>query len=269
MKIALASPPFPGSIHQALLNLEQLTEQAAGQGAVIICFPETYIPGYPMPGFKPEQGSSEKMDAALKRVCKIASQHNIAIIIPMDKYTPEGIYNVAYVISAQGEVLGYQTKNQLDPSEDNIWIPGTERELFEVNGLKFGITICHEGFRYPESVRWAARNGAHVVFHPHFGGSDITGTTPTEWGSMSSPYYEKAMMMRALENTIYFASVNNATRYPDSASSVIAPDGTCLAYQPYGVPGVMVVDIDPALATGNLAKRFKPALYADEYSKIK
>ncbi|MCD8742300.1 carbon-nitrogen hydrolase family protein [Mucilaginibacter roseus] len=265
MKIALASPPFPGSIDQALINLEQLTEHAAAQHAVIICFPETYIPGYPMPGFEPEQGSPEKMEAALKKVCEVAAKNNIAIIIPMDLYRSEGMYNVAYVISAQGEVLGYQTKNQLDPSEDDIWIPGTERRLFEVNGLKFGITICHEGFRYPESVRWAARKGAHVVFHPHFGGSETEGTTPTEWGSMSNAYYEKAMMMRALENTIYFASVNNATRYPDSASSVIAPDGTCLAHQPYGVQGVLVVDIDPALATGYLAKRFKPALYVDGF----
>lgn len=263
MKIALASPPFPGSINSALLQLEILTEQAAAQQAVIICFPETYIPGYPMPGFEPEQGSPEKMEAALKKVCEIAAQNNIAIIIPMDLYAPEGMYNVAYVISAQGKVLGYQTKNQLDPSEDKTWLPGTERRLFEVNGLKFGITICHEGFRYPESVRWAARNGAHVVFHPHFAGSDTAGTTPTEWGSMSNTYYEKAMMMRALENTIYFASVNNAIRYPDSASSVIAPDGSCLGYQQYGVPGVLVVDIDLSLATGYLAKRFKPALYAD------
>ncbi len=28
--------------------------------------------------------------------------------------------------------------------------------------------ICHEGWRYPETVRWAARHGAHAVFHPHF-----------------------------------------------------------------------------------------------------
>ena len=29
--------------------------------------------------------------------------------------------------------------------------------------LTFGVAICHEGWRYPETVRWAARRGAHVV----------------------------------------------------------------------------------------------------------
>lgn len=34
--------------------------------------------------------------------------------------------------------------------------------------MTFGVVICHEGWRYPETVRWAARHGAHAVFHPHF-----------------------------------------------------------------------------------------------------
>ena len=69
------------------------------------------------------------------------------------------------------------------------------------------------------------------------------------------------MMMRALENTIYFASVNYATKFQESATSLIAPDGKCVVHQPYGKTGIIVADIDTDLATGRLAKRFKPALY--------
>jgi predicted amidohydrolase len=118
--------------------------------------------------------------------------------------------------------------------------------------------ICHEGFRYPETTRWAARNGAKIVFHHHFAGSDTNGTLPTEWGSISNPYYEKAMMMRSIENTVFFASVNYATKYPESATSLIAPDGKLIAHEAYGKIGVLVVDIDPELGTGYLATRFKP-----------
>ena len=69
------------------------------------------------------------------------------------------------------------------------------------------------------------------------------------------------MMMRAMENTIYFASVNYASKFQESASSVIAPDGTCIAHSEYGKPGIIIADIDPDLATGLLAKRFKDHLY--------
>lgn len=261
MKIALTSPPFPKSINDGLYWVNKLSEEAAGKGAAIICFPESYIPGYPAEEFEVESHSQAKLQVALERACEIAKQYHIAIIIPMDWELPEGVFNVAFVISEEGEVLGYQTKNQLDPSEDERWIPGTERHIFEVQGVKFGIVICHEGFRYPETVRQLARCGAKIVFHPHFAGSNKQGTKPVIWGHPDNPYYEKAMMMRSIENTIYFASVNCATDFPESASTLIAPDGKYIAHQPYGEVGVLVAEIDPELATGYLANRLKPQLY--------
>lgn len=260
MKIALASPPIPNSLADGLNFLEIMVSEAAGKEAEIICFPESYLPGYPGMKYSPSDRSAASLEMALNRVCELARQYAIAIIIPMDWHSSLGLQNVAFVVSAKGEILGHQTKNQLDPSEDEFWVPGTERHIFEVNGVKFGISICHEGFRYPETVRWAAQHGAAIVFHPHFTGSNEIGKELTVWGSVNNPYYEKAMMMRSIENTIHFASVNFASRFMESASSVINPDGTCQVYQPYGKAGVLIADVDTALATGYLAKRYKNLL---------
>ena len=262
MKIALASPSFPNSINDGIEQLEKLVKDAVAQKAEIICFPESYIPGYPAPEFHIGKATQQQLESALEKACAIAKENSIVIILPMDWNTPKGLLNVAFVISTKGEVLGYQSKNQLDPTEDNMWVPGDERKIFEVNNVRFGIAICHEGFRYPETVRWAAMQGAAIVFHPHFAGSNAEGVELTEWGNKHNPYYEKAMVMRAIENTIYFASVNYATKYQESASSLISPDGICMAHQTYGEVGIVVADINPAMATGFLAKRFKKELYA-------
>jgi len=261
MKIALASPPFPRSLNDGLYWLEKLVKEAVQEQADIICFPESYLPGYPGMEYPPEDRSAARLQMALDKVCEIAAENNMAIIVPMDWHHQDGLLNLAYVVSSKGEVLGNQTKNQLDPSEDHLWIAGTDRHIFQVKGVKFGITICHEGFRYPESVRWAAQQDAKIVFHPHFVGSNTEGQQLTEWGAKENPYYEKAMMMRALENTIYFASSNYASRFPDSATAVIAPDGSCIAHEAYGRTGIITAEIDPSLATGLLAKRFKNSLY--------
>jgi 5-aminopentanamidase len=261
MKIAIASPPIPKNLAAGLAALELLVKDAADQSAEIICFPESYLPGYPGMPYPAQDRTPQALQAALEKVCEIAGKYGIAIIVPMDWYFEERLYNLAYVISATGEILGYQTKNQLDPSEDEIWVPGTERSIFEVAGLKFGITICHEGFRYPESVRWAAQNDAQIVFHPHFSGGDTKGVELSEWGHQNNPYYEKAMMMRALENTIYFASSNYASKYSESGSALIDPTGNCVVHADYGIPGVTIADIDLEKATGFLAKRFKNSLY--------
>lgn len=268
MRLALASPSFPKSIQEGLYSLDYLSEEAALQKAEIICFPESFIPGYPGMGYPSEDRTDSALKSALTAACNMAKKHNIAIIIPMDWYFGDKVFNLAHVISGKGELLGYQTKNQLDPTEDSLWAAGERRQIFELNNVKFGITICHEGFRYPESVRWAAQRGAQIVFHPHFVGSNDEGLIPTEFAAKENPYYEKAMMMRALENSIYFASVNYASKYQEAASAVIAPDGSCVANQHYGESGVLTVDIDLSKATGMLAKRFKPGLIYEKNTAL-
>lgn len=258
MKIALASPPICPDREQRGAWLEQLTQAAKLSGAMIVCFPESFLPGYPGMGYASSDRTPEALERALVDAQAIAARHGIAIILPMDWFIGDKVYNVAQVIAADGQIMGHQAKVQLDPSEDDIWTPGDTRQVFEVNGLVFGIAICHEGFRYPETVRWAARQGAKVVFHPHFSGGNKEGVVLQEWGHKDNPYYEKAMQMRALENTIYFASVNYATTYQESGSAIIAPDGMCLVHQQYGEPGITVSDINLEKATGFLANRFKP-----------
>ena len=130
-----------------------------------------------------------------------------------------------------------------------------------MNGTKFGVAICHEGWRYPETVRWAAMRGSKIVFHPQLTGTEKVGTKLTQWGSAEALYYEKAMMMRSIENTIYFASVNYALRFQESATTLIDPSGACQACLPYGKEGVLVQEIDIAKATGVLANRYAPERY--------
>ncbi|HEY0592307.1 MAG TPA: nitrilase-related carbon-nitrogen hydrolase, partial [Thermoanaerobaculia bacterium] len=66
------------------------------------------------------------------------------------------------------------------------------------------------------------------------------------------------LLCRAAENTCYFATVNYASAGSPTTSAVVNPDGTLLAYQPYGQEGLLVADIDLGKATGLLAKRYRP-----------
>jgi predicted amidohydrolase len=200
-------------------------------------------------------------ERVLQTVAQYARTHKIAVIHGTERLTPQGRQIAAYVFDRDGRLQGIQTKNQIDPSEDSFYVPGNTRQLFEINGVKFGVAICHEGWRYPETVRWAAIRGAKIVFHPQHTGSHREGTRLTKWGSPEAPYYEKAMMMRSRENTIYFASVNYALRFQESATSLIDPSGECQAHLPYGQEGVLVQKIDIAAATGLLAMRYAPDRY--------
>jgi predicted amidohydrolase len=267
MIIGLATPRIASSLEEGLDRIERLLSEAAAQGAEIVCFPEAYLPGLRGQDFEVLPFERTHQDRILQAVAQYARTYSVAAILGMERITEAGRQIAAFVIDARGRMLGCQTKNQLAPSEDQFYVPGTTRQLFEVNGTKFGVAICHEGWRYPETVRWAAVRGAKIVFHPHHTGSDRDGVRLTTWGSASAPYYEKAMMMRSIENTIYFASVNYALRFQESATCLVAPSGECQAYLPYGQEGVLVQTIKVEEATGLLATRYAPERHRESASE--
>lgn len=263
MKIALASPRVASTLEDGLARVERLIADASRRGAAIVCFPEAYLPGLRGQDFEVAAYDREKEKLAREVVAEWARAHRIATIMGMEKITDAGPQIVAVVFDAAGRMLGEQTKNQLDPTEDRFYVPGETRRLFEVDGVKFGVAICHEGWRYPETVRWAASRGAKIVFHPQLTGHERHGVQLTEWGSPEAPYYEKAMLLRSIENTIYFASVNYAVRYPEAATALIDPSGCCQAWLPYGEEGVLVEEIDLTKATGMLATRYASDRYRE------
>jgi predicted amidohydrolase len=263
MIIALASPRVASTLDDGLDKTQRLVSKASAQGAQVVCFPEAYLPGLRGQDFEVLPFGQAQHDQVIQAVGQWARTFALTIILGMERLTEEGRQIAAYIFDARGQLLGYQTKNQLDPSEDQFYVAGNTRQLFEVNGIKFGVAICHEGWRYPETVRWAAVRGAKIVFHPQHTGSEHAGVRLTQWGAADAPYYEKAMMMRSRENTIYFASVNYALRYQESATSLINPSGQCQAYLPYGQEGVLVQAINLEEATGLLAARYAPERYQE------
>jgi N-carbamoylputrescine amidase len=263
MIIGLASPRVASSLDDGLEKIERCLSDASAEGAEIVCFPEAYLPGLRGLDFDVFPFDRRQQERALDAVAALARKHVVATIMGMERVTDAGRQIAAYVFDATGEIQGHQAKTQLDPTEESFYIPGDSRRLFEIDGLKFGIAICHEGFRYPETVRWAAVRGAKLVFHPHLTGSDKVGVRLKHWGAAEAPYFEKAMAMRSRENTIYFASVNYAFRFQESATCLIAPSGECQAFLPYGQEGVLVQAIDLDAATGLLATRYAPDRYRE------
>ncbi len=266
LRIGLASPRVAGTREEGLAIVGRFLKEAAERDAAIVCFPETYLPGYRGPVFPapPPPLDQAAQERTLEGVRALAREYRVAAVVGMEWESPAGLLNVAFVVDADGTVQGCQTKNQIAPEEDPYYVPGEARRMFTVRGVPFGVAICHEGWRYPETVRWAAVRGARVVFHPHVTGGDGTGVVPRSWGDPAAPYYEKAMLLRAIENGIYFASSNYALPDQESATSLIAPDGRCVAHIPYGEEALLVADLDLTAATGLYARRYAPDRYGEE-----
>jgi predicted amidohydrolase len=230
--------------------------EAGGRHAAVICFPECFVPGYRWPGTSPPPPDQAFLDSALDEVSSAARRAQVTVILGTERLTERGLQIAACVFRPDGTIAGWQDKGQVDPSEEAVYPGlGNGRTVFTTGPLTFGVSICHEGWRYPETVRWAARRGAHVVFHPHFDLAEPGTKLPATFGDPAGSFHEKAILCRAAENTCYFASVNCGGDRAAITSAIANPDGTLLCHQPHGQAGLLVADLDLGRATGLLAAR--------------
>ncbi len=259
VRIALANLRVPSTPDESVSLAQRAVEEAARQRADFICFPECFVPGYrsaETPGAKPD---ARFLADAWDAIAKTAARANVAVVLGTERVTDAPLPLIsALVIKRDGTIDGFQDKVQLDPSEEPIYSAGTGRRIFTADGITLGISICHEAFRYPETVRWPACRGAQIVFHPQALSPEPGGHRPTTYGEPANTFHESAIRCRAAENTCFVATVNYAFEGAPATSAIASPDGSILAYQPYGVPGLLVADLDLTEATGVLASRLKP-----------
>jgi predicted amidohydrolase len=254
-RVALAALPFPASPEASVAAVERAIAEAGEAGAGIICFPECFVPGYralghPVP--PPDPAFFERAHAA---AAAAAARAGVAVVLGTERYVGGALRITALALGADGALLGWQDKVQLDPSEDHLYAPGAVRRTFRAGPLTFGVVICHEGWRYPETVRWAARRGAQLVFHPHFGEAEPGGFRPTSYADPRNTFHEAAVLCRAAENGCFVATVNCASDGAPTTTAVARPDGRLLCHQPHGRAGLLLADLELSEAAGLLARR--------------
>jgi predicted amidohydrolase len=257
IRIAVASTPLTATLDEALPAAIAAVEEAGRLEARIVCLPETGLPGHRVQARRVPDVSSAALEHALREVADVARRARVVTIVGTERPTPAGREILSVVIDADGTRLGEQAKTQIDPTEEADYTVGRGRRVFTAAGVTFGIAICHEGFRYPEIARSLVTAGAQVIFAPHFVTTD-DGSLPTRWCDASNPYNEKALLCRALENSVYVAASNVAGPDQGSVTGIIAPDGTLAASLDYGTVGVIAADIDLDLADRRLALRWAP-----------
>jgi len=151
-------------------------------------------------------------------------------------------YNTALVIDSNGSLLGSHHKTKLTPLDAVAYSPGSTFETFDLFGIKVGVVICFEGFRFAETTRECVRQGAQLVFHPQ-----NNTTRPNDW---KIPVHHSMIVTRAAENTIWFASCNICEpHHQNCRSMIVAPNGVIHAQAELKQEQLLVVDLDVTLAT--------------------
>ena len=174
IRAALLQATWTGDKQSMLDKHVEYVEQAAKQGAQVMCFQELFYGPYFCQVQDPQfYGLTEKIPdgPTTKRFQEVASRHQIVLIVPMYEEDQTGVYyNTAAVIDADGKYLGKYRKTHL-PHVSGFWEkfyfrPGNlGYPVFDTAVGRLGVYICYDR-HFPEGARVLGLHGAELVFIP-------------------------------------------------------------------------------------------------------
>lgn len=173
VRLSIVQMRDAGSSHACIDSAIRLIEEAAAEGAQIVCLQELFHGPYPC------QSEDHRMfDLAesipgpiTERIGKIAKQHEIVVVAPIFEQRAAGLYhNSAAVIDADGSIAGVYRKMHIpdDPLfyEKFYFAPGDLGFTpISTRYAKLGIGICWDQW-FPESARLLALAGAEILLYP-------------------------------------------------------------------------------------------------------
>jgi predicted amidohydrolase len=162
---AVQAAPVFARLDETVAKAVALIGEAAGHGADIIAFPETWIPGYPAWIFGAagwDEAAPKRAFARLQRnavtvpgpatdtLCEAARQHKVTVVVGInerdDRYSRGTLYNSLLFISREGDILGVHRKLIPTHAERIVWGTGDGSTLhvFDTPHGRLGGLVCWE-----------------------------------------------------------------------------------------------------------------------------
>ena len=239
-----------------------MTEDAAEQGAEIVCLPELFRTPY---FCKSEDHEHFRLAETIpgpttKQFEQLAARLDVCVLVSLFEKRAEGLYhNTVAVVNGQDGFIGRYRKMHIpdDPLfyEKFYFTPGDLGfQAFATGNVTIGTLICWDQW-YPEAARLTAMRGAEVLFYP-----TAIGWLPSEKiqrGSAQHEAWELVQRSHAVANGCYTVAVNRIgfEKAPPGEhqeegiefwgrSFVAGPDGSILVRGPEDEEAVLVVELD-------------------------
>jgi len=246
------------------------TAEAAGNGARLVVFPETFVPAYPTsawakalagwaePGAREafallHRESLELPGPDADRLGEIAREHGVWLVVgvnEVDAERPGTLYNSLLYYSPDGDLALHHRKLVPTNHERLVWGPGDGRGLRAIPTPlgRLGGLICWEN--YMPLARFSLYESGVEIY---------VASTADDGDSWQSTLVHIALESRSF--VIAPCHFQRAGSYPDDfplrhliaerdvlgrgGSAILAPDGAYLAGPLYDEEGVLYAELDP------------------------
>jgi len=203
VKVALLSLDFKLSFDDRLSKIKEVASLAAKNGAKLLLLPELSYCGY----YPDDIAKFAKYDEreALKFFEALARQYGIYISFGNVKKTSKKYLNRYFIVGPDGVVAKYDKMHIFAfGGEDKAFEPGSYAASFEIDGIKFGLSICYD-LRFPELFSFYSQDCDAVL-------------CPAAWPKKRVGEWKLLLRARAVENRFKTIGVNwQGGAYPKSS----------------------------------------------------
>jgi len=246
----------------------RLITEAASQGAALVVFPETWIPGYPFwtnavsrwdypPAKKVYarlyKNAVEVPGPVIERLGEAVRKAGVFAVVGVHERTPSGtLYNSMVFLDREGRLIGKHRKLVPTYHERMVWAhgDGSTLQAFDSEIGCLGGLICWEHWmplaRY---ALYAQGEQVHASLWPTVGETFLLACRSMAFEGrvfviVSCSYFTKAMLPSDFELMAEMGSLPEVLARGGSA--IIGPDGKCLAGPTYDCETIIYADIDLA-----------------------
>ncbi len=200
LQIPVAGVQMDVKIGDCQANIERMADwlqDERTQSAQLVVFPECAITGYCF------ESKAEAMKVAepipgpcTDRMLSLAKKHEKYLAFGTLEKAGNDLYNSCVLLGPSGIVGVYRKIHLPFLGIDRFTTAGKDAiEVYEIAGMRVGMHICYDA-SFPEITRVLALKGADLII------------LPTNWPPGADTFAEYVPNARALENHVYFMSVN-------------------------------------------------------------
>ncbi len=232
-----------GDLHGNAERVLAAMAEAEREGADLALFPELTITGYPPEDLLLKPGFVADNRAVLADLATKITGHCAAAIGFADGEGRGNAFN-ALALVANGEIKATYHKRALPNyavyDEERVFLPGTEpMRLFEIAGVRVGMSICEDGWIAGGPMAQMGAGGAQILVNMN-----------------ASPYYRRKTEVRQTEMALRVAEAGGVPVVYgnlvggqdevifDGSSFVLGTDGELVARAGHCVEEVLVVDVE-------------------------
>jgi predicted amidohydrolase len=235
---AAQTPEFRENVDGALRHLADTVEQAHAAGAALVCFPEGFLQGYLTEERSARAAAIDLGSPVFKGMLGRLPENGPMLVFGLVEIDDGRLFNTAVVVHRRALIGRYRKAHLL--SRERCYSAGCTPGVFQVNGLRFGINICHDT-NFTTAARGVVALGASLIVCP------ANNMLPLKAAETWKDHHNAIRAERCRETGLWLVSADVTGERDGSVSwgptAVITPTGEVAAQLPLGRPGLLVFDL--------------------------